>query len=443
MFIKRLLSISLVMTMLLTLVTSSPTISAVSSESQHITCSYNNESTNRILGRDSESSISTYSDSKISLDLFEEQDGYYRTTGTIIIDEVYSFEASGSLDKYDVLTSEGTHADGLIGYLNGFTSDDNENITVSVHAVPSCNKYFLFVSVGMFDGQNEAETYIFGESFEEMNQLVDYYNIDHYGVSVYDMVDETTDIIIEDIVDSTSDFTSTVDFASTVALDGSEKLQTVLYTYYQLGYTDNYIPLTALSLYSPSHMQSNSIYPAHVKLNASTTNILAFLRYRYVGVYSANVLSGSCGMSSPSNYMGITTTWPENGEMFNIDYWVPTWILGDYGWMFKLVELIYNIGFNRISSTLGYSAGGLPSSVTWFHGYSRETSWTDYGPEATTNGYHGGMLFGYMGGPELTNLTLQGNGYVNISFSGNDGTFYNGSITIGSATASTSIAINY
>lgn len=83
------------------------------------------------------------------------------------------------------------------------------------------------------------------------------------------------------------------------------------------------------------------------------------------------------------------------------------------------------------------------NSVVWYHGYGRETSWSDSSPEATTNGYHGRIQISYFASKDTqAYVNLIGSGNVNVVFSGNDGNFYNGTITLSSAEAQTTLVIN-
>lgn len=77
-------------------------------------------------------------------------------------------------------------SDGRVGYIGGLSGelDDGESIAVSLHALPSESKYFIVVTTGTLtvnsDGetQDTLKTYVFGEYFDEMSELVERYTAD-------------------------------------------------------------------------------------------------------------------------------------------------------------------------------------------------------------------------------------------------------------------------
>ena len=115
------------------------------------------------------SSDTTYIE--LALDLTAENRGRLTING-----ETRGFTLRGLPDSYEL-------SDGRIGYIGGLSGelDDGERIVISLHALPSESKYFIGVTTGTLTVNSDGETvdtlktYVFGEYFDEMDELVERY----------------------------------------------------------------------------------------------------------------------------------------------------------------------------------------------------------------------------------------------------------------------------
>ena len=107
-------------------------------------------------------------------------------------------------------------SDGRVGYIGGLSGelDDGERIAVSLHTLPSESKYFIVVTTGTLtvnsDGetQDTLKTYVFGEYFDEIGELVEQYMADKNPAT------DTGEISIVDIGSDDSDTVGIVDSGS-------------------------------------------------------------------------------------------------------------------------------------------------------------------------------------------------------------------------------------
>ena len=115
------------------------------------------------------SSDATYIE--LALDLTAENSGRLTING-----ETRGFVLRGLPERVEL-------SDGRVGYIGGLSGelDDGERIVISLHALPSESKYFIGVTTGTLtvnsDGetQDTLKTYVFGEYFDEIGELVERY----------------------------------------------------------------------------------------------------------------------------------------------------------------------------------------------------------------------------------------------------------------------------
>jgi len=103
----------------------------------------------------------------ITIQLAKDTSGSYTATGTFTVAS-NSSEYSVCGDLLEVETRSGT---GLIGYMSGSLSDGT-HIGFNLHYIPNTQKIFVYASVGYVTSESDCETYIFGNTFDEMNELV-------------------------------------------------------------------------------------------------------------------------------------------------------------------------------------------------------------------------------------------------------------------------------
>lgn len=148
------------------------------------------------------SSDTTYIE--LALDLTAENSGWLTING-----ETRGFVLRGLPERVEL-------SDGRVGYIGGLSGelDDGERIIISLHALPSESKYFIGVTTGTLtvnsDGetQDTLKTYVFGEYFDEIGELVEQYTADKNPAT------DTGEISIVDIGSDDSDAVGIVDSGS-------------------------------------------------------------------------------------------------------------------------------------------------------------------------------------------------------------------------------------
>lgn len=79
-----------------------------------------------------------------------------------------SFSAEGTLLNVPI----NSNTEGLIGNLFG-TTDKEEFLVITLHSIPETEELFAYVSVGTVSENSTSEVLIFGDTFNEMNLLVE------------------------------------------------------------------------------------------------------------------------------------------------------------------------------------------------------------------------------------------------------------------------------
>ena len=156
----------------------------------------------RVDATDSISSDTTYIE--LALELAPENSGRLTING-----KTRGFVLRGLPERVEL-------SDGRVGYIGGLSGelDDGESIAVSLHALPSESKYFIVVTTGTLtvnsDGetQDTLKTYVFGEYFDEIGELVERYMVDKNPAT------DTGEISIVDIGADDSDAVGIVDSGS-------------------------------------------------------------------------------------------------------------------------------------------------------------------------------------------------------------------------------------
>lgn len=371
---------------------------------------YNLASTRRIVVDNEEMRLSN--DSYIDIYAINVVDNYYEGYGEVEGDDAFSMVFSGELITKNVTAvSNGISnekVDTLIGVLTGRVIETDEVITLSIHAIPSTSYSYIFVSVGSNTDDAASKTFIFGTVFNEMIEMVGPQS------QVEENIIEESEIIVAD------------NNIMTAALEDYDVLyQGTAYSQYQKGITGEYLPMVAVSLYSPNRVYCNTVVSSFVKINASNNNMLIYLRAKYYGVLSASYSSGGCSIYAPSSsindYLQFTHPDPDN-ENFSVTLNVPSWALGSLSRIADIIPITFNIFLYTIKAKLSKNSGSLyDNKIEWNHNYDRAVTWTDSSPAETTNGYTGGISMTYMKNANAGKaFTISATGYVNFSFTGND-----------------------
>lgn len=381
---------------------------------------YNLASVRRVVIENEEMRLSNCS--YIDLNAINVSDDYYEGIGTVEGEEAFSIVFSGELKSQNVSTVsngiEDETVDTLIGVLTGCVVETGELITLSIHAIPTKGYSYIFMSVGAVSETETEKIYIFGTVFNEMIEMV---NVEPQSVD---------SVIADEKIIADDDGIMAMDL-----IDYDPIFQITAYSNYQRGFTNEYLPMVAVTLYSPNRVYCNNVYPAFVKINASNNNMMIYLRGRYYGVLSASYSRGSCSIYAPSSsindHVDFSRPDPEN-DNFNVTLNVPSWALGKLSKVIDIIPITFNILLSTIKVNLSKHSGTLyDNSVVWNHNYSRDLTWTDSSPSETTNGYTGRIMMTYMKNTNAGQMfTISATGQVGFSFSGNDaGVPFNGSGT--------------
>ncbi len=394
---------------------------------------YNLASTRRVVVDNEEMRLSN--GSYIDLSAINVDGDYYEGFGTVEGEESFSIVFSGELKTKTVKAIsngiEDDTVDALIGVLTGCVVETEELITLSIHSIPTNGYSYIFMSVGATSETEISKTYIFGTVFNEMIELVD-----SESQSVEDVTEES-EIIASDNGIMMADL-----------IDYDPIFQITAYSQYEKGFTGEYLPMVAVTLYSPNRVYCNGVYPAFVKINASNNNMLIYLRGRYYGVLSASYSSGSCSIYAPSSsindHVDFSRPDPED-DNFNITLNVPSWAFGKLSKIIDIIPITFNIFFNTVKVKLSKNSGTLyDNKVVWNHNYHRDLTWTDSSPSETTNGYTGRIMMTYMKNTNAGQMfTISATGHVNFTFTGNDaGVPFNGSGTFNAPVVTKGIYID-
>lgn len=330
---------------------------------------------------------------------------HHRLTGLIsLFDGQHEFSAQGELTTVELTTG----SKGLIGNFLGFTSDTNEHVNITIHAVPDKEEVFIFTTVGYLTETTAIDTLIFGQQFDEMGELVKAFRPQE------DPQDKSSNVILN---------------------SNNEQLRAIGYGAGEL-WTGEIVPMSAITFYSSPQMEARKNYQAWVKVNSHVGNAEYFTRIHYgfyTGVLSAWVTRGSCEFGSDNIYMAVSELDPESGG-FNVTLPIP-WISssGTFSWS----PWSFNIYFSQITASKHKSSGSSNYNIaSWIHNYSKNVDWDSSGPARTTIGYSGRSWISYLNTPSSpVAVSMYAEGSVSYNFQHQVGaTITSGGFTVATPT---------
>ena len=364
-------------------------------------------------GRNELSSLGIGNSNGFSGKLTRVDDDNYRLTGSIMLhDGLHPFVAEGRV--YTVKLSNGTT--GLIGSMLGMTSDTKEHLNKTIHALPTEDKLFLFVTSGVISENTNIDTLVFGQEFIERSELVTSFG---------------------------SRFASDVSMASTsvVLSDYNETLRGTGYGAGQL-FSGEIVPMSAVTFYTPLRVMPRAKYNTLVKINSHEANALYFTRkyYNFTGFLSTWVSGGTCEIGSNYSFMEVSQLDPPS-KSFNVTIPIPWISSGAFGWSPWSISIpLFGISASREK----LSGSNFFNIAKWSHNYSRNVDWAHTGPASTAIGYAGQNSIHYLHNPSTqVTVNMYAKGSISYIFQHQIGaTIHSGGFTVATPTISAPIIVN-
>ena len=321
-------------------------------------------------------------------------------------------------DLLEVETRSGT---GLIGYMSGSLSDGT-HIGFNLHYIPNTQKIFVYASVGYVTSESDCETYIFGNTFDEMNELVSAFS---------GMADETFGEDEEPVSAAGEDVAplAATDYNITYRGIGIGQGELI---------NGNRVDLIATTVYTPKRMGPNEVFKGYVKVNGHNGNAKTYIQGTKLipGALSAWVTGGTCAMSSPNDNSMEMSNMDPGDDSWNVEIPIPYYVNGVWG----VLPWNLNITIYTIKTTLSKNSGSiLNNSATWKHNYSENVNWGDSGAAATQKGYAGCCSMSYQYNKSYSTTTsVTGSGSLDYSYS----SMYGATSYTGNFSAYSSVSVN-
>lgn len=353
----------------------------------------------------------------ITIQLAKDTSGSYTATGTFTVAS-NSSEYSVCGDLLEVETRSGT---GLIGYMSGSLSDGT-HIGFNLHYIPNTQKIFVYASVGYVTSESDCETYIFGNTFDEMNELVSAFS---------GMADETFGEDEEPVSAAGEDVAplAATDYNITYRGIGIGQGELI---------NGNRVDLIATTVYTPKRMGPNEVFKGYVKVNGHNGNAKTYIQGTKLipGALSAWVTGGTCAISSPNDNSMEMSNMDPGDDSWNVEIPIPYYVNGVWG----VLPWNLNITIYTIKTTLSKNSGSiLNNSATWKHNYSENVNWGDSGAAATQKGYAGCCSMSYQYNKSYpTTTSVTGSGSLDYSYS----SMYGATSYTGNFSAYSSVSVN-
>lgn len=373
-------------------------VSVVDSDSdvKVIFASYNDEITSGIVKDSPDVSLFVDEVNKpqdITLNLKQEDDNTYVATGELKTNTgVYAYTATGKLET--VLTQEG---EGVIGFMTG-ELENGDHLGMNLHYIPESSKIFIYMTIGYVTDDSDCETYIFGDTFAEMNTLVKVYAEQQVAEATVSNANKE-----EPISPAAAE-----DYNVTYRGIGIQQGQLI---------NGNKVDLIATTLYTPLRMKPNEVATGYVKVNGHTGNATTYVQGTKLipGALSVWASSGTCQISSLSdNNMKVFDMDPGD-ESWNVVIPIPYYAYGQWAFL----PWTINIGFNTIKTTLSKNEGSTlyNNRAEWKHNYTGDINWGTDGAAATQKGYAGCCSMSYQYNRSYDyNTTITGSGSIDYNY---------------------------
>ena len=294
--------------------------------------------------------------------------------------------------------------------------------TGNLHYIPNTQKIFVYASVGYVTSESDCETYIFGNTFDEMNELVSAFS---------GMADETFGEDEEPVSAAGEDVAplAAADYNITYRGIGIGQGELI---------NGNRVDLIATTVYTPKRMGPNEVFKGYVKVNGHNGNAKTYIQGTKLipGALSAWVTGGTCAISSPNDNSMEMSNMDPGDDSWNVEIPIPYYVNGVWG----VLPWNLNITIYTIKTTLSKNSGSiLNNSATWKHNYSENVNWGDSGAAATQKGYAGCCSMSYQYNKSYSTTTsVTGSGSLDYSYS----SMYGATSYTGNFSAYSSVSVN-
>lgn len=417
--------ISLVMVVILTVITSTSALALGESDNssgENVVILLEDNLNRELSAKYSKKEIEPYSsyasmdsESGISMQI-NVNDLYAEITGSIDFDDgIHSFTANGSLEKTNISSGE----EGYIGVLSG-KLDNGIEISLAVHTIPALSHNFVNVTIGTFTESDmnvyQPSIFVYGDYFEGMNELVDYYKSIH---EFYSDSPEVSHVITQN--------SSIANSFSTLADNESDyytTLRSMTVGVNRVALTDEYVQLISTCIYAPIAIKPSMLYEAYVKVNGHVGNALYFARKVFYGVISVYAENGECTISSPDNYLEQDNPYPESSS-FSVDFEIPymKWMPSVLEYVFAVLPMSVSIPIYGVKVTQSNNTNSSRvNSTKWWYRHGENISWVDGDPTTTQGGYAGKVRMTYINHAGMPDdVTINATGSITYSYESRDG----------------------
>ncbi|MBM6897158.1 hypothetical protein H9X86_07215 [Pseudoflavonifractor capillosus] len=297
----------------------------------------------------------------------------YTSTGTIRMQgDNVSFSAEGTLLNVPI----NSNTEGLIGNLFG-TTDKEEFLVITLHSIPETEELFAYVSVGTVSENSTSEVLIFGDTFNEMNLLVERLYLWQNNTSLAPENSGSYDI--EKISENPAPHANTNSAYNTVWRQTLNSETT--------SKNGRKYKIASLSLFSPKKVRANSVYDYAAKINANMEVAKKYALEEYGLTHVAvtpvrgsvqlrlNFPDADLSNPTPEPYVNIASLTIPVKDKFGICEWLP------------LEASIELSGIKITRSSTGTS--GHLNVMTWNHAYSTDVDIGSQSGEFVAKGYYG------------------------------------------------------
>lgn len=412
-FTKRLISMALILAISAPMNGNAVAVADGDNDVTVISASYNDEITSGIVKGSSD--VNPYSDEvntpqDITLNLNQKDDNTYVATGELKTNTgVYAYTVAGKLEA--VLTQNG---EGIIGFMTG-ELENGDHIGMNLHYIPESNKIFIYTAIGYVTNGSDCETYIFGDTFAEMNTLVEVY-----------AEQQTTESAVSNANSSEPIPLAAADYNVTYRGIGIQQGQLI---------NGDKVDLIATTLYTPLRMGSNEIAKGYVKVNGHTGNATTYVQGTKLipGALSVWASSGTCEISSLSDNNMEMSNMDPGDDSWNVVIPIPYYTYGQWAFL----PWTINIGVSTIKTTLSKNEGSTlyNNRAKWKHNYTGDINWGSDGAAATQKGYAGCCSMSYQYNRSYDyNTTITGSGSIDYNYLSQYGaTQYTGNFSVSSS----------
>lgn len=299
-------------------------------------------------------------------------------------DEIIKMEGSIYVNVIDEKLS-------VAGYLEG-CNKNNELVGITLNSIPEINQNYMFVSIGSAGDDNE-KYFIFGEVSEDLSGLskkkLEF--DEKFNDEKFNDEKSNQDLKTEDLsVKTSSRSPYTTDFRDE-------------YIYSAYTWNGERVPLSAVSLYTPSRMYTNATYTPYAKVNASTQNARYYARNHMgiMGTISCSA-SGFVELGSSDELMAVWEPSPKDA-FYSVNLPIPEISL-PFGFTVSSLRLYWPSITVKLKS---HSGSQYNNYCTWDYNNSITSDFSQL-PRYMENGYTGCLLTTYQGNASSTDIYCKG-----------------------------------